>query len=202
MKVVKIVVVGDGAVGKTCILMSYTSHVFPETYVPTVFENYNTAMTVDNTDINLSLLDTAGQEEYDKLRPVSYSNASVFLLCFAVNSANSLDNIECKWKKEVVQYCPDTPCILVGTKCDLRENALSFEELKNEGRNFVSQQSAEEMAKKIEAVKYIECSALTQKNLSLLFEEAVRIFLNKKESPSKKKRFFKKTHGKKKCTIL
>ena len=80
MERIKCVVVGDCAVGKTCMLMSYTSNEFPEKHVPTVFEFYETTVVVDDCATMLGLWDTAGQEEYDRMRPLGYQNADVFLV--------------------------------------------------------------------------------------------------------------------------
>jgi len=103
---IKLVVVGDGAVGKTCLLISYANKRFPEEYVPTVFDNYVVNLTAGDQKIELGLWDTAGQEEYDRLRPLSYANASVFLVCYSVVSPVSYENITAKWYPELMHFLP------------------------------------------------------------------------------------------------
>uniref|UniRef100_A0AAY5L2S8 Ras homolog family member A n=2 Tax=Esox lucius TaxID=8010 RepID=A0AAY5L2S8_ESOLU len=125
----KLVIVGDGACGKTCLLIVFSKDQFPEVYVPTVFENYVADIEVDSRQVELALWDTAGQEDYDRLRPLSYPDTDVILMCFSVDSPDSLENIPEKWTPEVKHFCPNVPIILVGNKKDLRNDEHTRREL-------------------------------------------------------------------------
>ena len=67
-------------------------------------------------EVELALWDTAGQEDYDRLRPLSYPDTDVILMCFSIDSPDSLENIPEKWSPEVRHFCPNVPIILVGNK--------------------------------------------------------------------------------------
>jgi small GTP-binding protein len=180
---IKLVVIGDGAVGKTCLLISYAKKEFPKDYIPTVFDNYVVNLTAGEQNIELGLWDTAGQEEYDRLRPLSYANANVFLLCFSVISPVSFENVTAKWYPELMHFCPDVPFILVGTKTDCRTDPSEVQKLNNQGIRPIEAAMGEDLAKKLKAIKYMECSAKTQVGLKDVFDEAVRAVLR----PVKKK---------------
>ncbi|KAG1360980.1 putative Rac-like GTP-binding protein RAC1 [Cocos nucifera] len=218
---IKCVTVGDGAVGKTCMLISYTSNTFPtrsqrglrdvgfvllfslgafrclaeeaesetaaaeeeekkrleeaagekeiwggdervEDYVPTVFDNFSANVVVDGSTVNLGLWDTAGQEDYNRLRPLSYRGADVFLLAF------SLINL-----RDDKQFFIDHP-----------------------GAVPITTAQGEELRKAIGAPAYIECSSKTQQNVKAVFDAAIKVVL---QPPKQKK---KKRKGQKGCSIL
>jgi len=196
---VKLVVVGDGAVGKTSLLIRYATGEFPNEYVPTVFENYTAQMKRDTGVILLHLWDTAGQEDYDRLRPLSYPGADVVLLCFSTISQASFDAIKEKWAPEVHHFIPNIPHILVGTKIDLREerapdpNSGKFEPISLEQGN--------KMAGDINAIKYMEVSSKTGKGVQEVYNEAVNMVLKEREgttiSPSSSLSSVDKPKGKK-----
>eukprot|EP01084_Bolivina_argentea_P319692 554511_1 len=121
MENIKCVVVGDTGVGKTCLLISYTTDAFPGEYVPTVFDNYSANVMVDGKPFQLGLWDTAGSKEYDKLRPLSYPDADVVLICFDIMNRESFLNCQYTWQKEIKFHLPTTPFILIGNKMDLVE---------------------------------------------------------------------------------
>ena len=177
MQAINCVVVGDGAVGKTALLITYTTNAFPGEYVPTVFDAYSTPLMVDGHPINLCLWDTAGQDDYDRLRPLAYPQTDVFILCFSLINPISFENIRTKWYPELKHYSPDVPIVLVGTKLDLREDSNTIMELKKRKLSPVTYHQGLAVSADIKAINYIECSALTHERLKNIFDEAIRAAL-------------------------
>eukprot|EP00069_Balaena_mysticetus_P017907 bmy_02239T0 len=180
---------------------------------------------VDGKPVNLGLWDTAGQEDYDRLRPLSYPQTDVFLICFSLVSPASFENVRAKtqwsphetrrakcgsrhkegalgshgllwarlrvklprgtdqslpspqWYPEVRHHCPHTPILLVGTKLDLRDDKDTIERLRDKKLAPITYPQGLAMAREIGSVKYLECSALTQRGLKTVFDEAIRAVL-------------------------
>ncbi|KAF3781689.1 Rac-like GTP-binding protein 7 [Nymphaea thermarum] len=185
-KFIKCVTVGDGAVGKTCLLISYTSNTFPSDYIPTVFDNFSANVVVDGLTVNLGLWDTAGQEDYNRLRPLSYRGADVFLLAFSLISRPSFENVMKKWVPELRHYAPTVPIVLVGTKQDLRDDKQFL--IDHPGAATISTVQGEELKKNIGAVAYIECSSKTQQNVKSVFDAAIRAVLQPPKPMKQRKR--------------
>ncbi|KAH1260228.1 Rac-like GTP-binding protein RHO1 [Glycine max] len=173
-KFIKCVTVGDGAVGKTCLLISYTSNTFPTDYVPTVFDNFSANVVVNGATVNLGLWDTAGQEDYNRLRPLSYRGADVFILAFSLISKASYEN--------------------VSKKTDLRDDKQFF--VDHPGAVPITTVQGEELRKLINSPAYIECSSKSQQNVKAVFDAAIRVVL---QPPKQKK---KKSKAQKACSIL
>jgi Rho family protein len=163
-----------------------------------VFENYVTNRQFDGKIIEIALWDTAGQEEYDRLRPLSYPESHVILIVFSVDFPVSLANVQdkvrrlplsmqgrpcawcvfffCvawKWYPEVAHFCEDTPLILVATKTDLRRDDNTRRMLAAQGQTPVTFGQGAEVAREIGA-KYIECSAKTGNGVQEVFALALR----------------------------
>lgn len=151
-----------------------------------VFENYVAELTVDGVPIELSLWDTAGQEDYDRLRPLSYTDTDVVLVCYCLTRPETLKNVDLRWRQEVRHFCPETPVILVGTKCDLKETEGSCSAL-----------DVQNAARAIGAIASLECSALTRAGVNTVFETASREVTKKRATQTKPG-----GNGKKKCVIL
>ena len=182
----KLVIVGDGACGKTCLLSTFSKDEFPEVHVPTVFETDVADIEVDDTLVELALWDTAGQEDYDRLRPLSYPDTDVILMCFSIDSPDSLENIPEKWTPEVRHFCPNVPIILVGNKKDLRNDENTKRELSKMKQEPVKFDDANAICEKIGGRAYLECSAKTKEGVREVFKMATKAALLTKKRKKKK----------------
>ncbi|KAG8129514.1 putative Rho-related GTP-binding protein [Naja naja] len=167
----KLVLVGDVHCGKTAMLQVLAKDCYPETYVPTVFENYTACLETEEQRVELSLWDTSGSPYYDNVRPLCYSDSDAVLLCF-------------DWKTEILDYCHNTRVLLIGCKTDLRTDLSTLMELSHQKQAPVSYEQGCSVAKQLGAESYLECSAFTsEKSVHSIFRTVASLCLTKPGLP-------------------
>ncbi|CAM4678625.1 unnamed protein product [Leuciscus chuanchicus] len=188
----KLVLVGDVQCGKTAMLQVLAKDCYPETYVPTVFENYTACLELDDQRVELSLWDTSGSPYYDNVRPLCYSDSDAVLLCFDISRPDIFDSGLKKWRAEILDFCPSTRILLVGCKTDLRTDVCTLMELSNQKQTPITHEQGSAMAKQLGAEAYLECSAFTsEKSIHSVFRTAALACINKlqplaKPSPTRR----------------
>ena len=187
MKNFKCTVVGDGAVGKTTLLQSFVNNTTTDEYIPTVFDNYRTNLIIDNEPYILDLWDTAGQEDYDKIRTVSYTNTDIVIICFSIISPSSLRNVKAKWLPEIRHYLPNVPILIVGLKQDLRNNVEICKKLLEKNLAPINYEEGKLFARTNNST-YFECSSITQYGVKEIFDNAVREAIKSRIVDKPKKR--------------
>ena len=165
---VKLVAVGYTSEGKTSMFITYTSHDFPTGYIPVVFDSYaEYKQTSHGQSVLLQLWDICGgPDANERLRPLGYPNTNIFLLCYSVDTQH-FQNMKTVWYAELQSYCPDVPVILVATKTDLRDDVNVT--------NAFTMQQGKKMAEEINAMYYMEISAIRGEGLDELFQRAIDI---------------------------
>jgi small GTP-binding protein len=127
----------------------------------------------------LALFDTAGQEDFDRLRPLSYPDTNVILMCFSVDNPVSASSVVQKWIPEVRHFCGKCPIILVACKMDLRTDPQTIAKLKAQNEKPVTTETGKQLAAQIKADAYMECSAKTREGVQDLFILAARLSFKK-----------------------
>lgn len=146
-------------------------------YAPSVFEKYRARVTVGSKEVILNLYDTAGQEDYDRLRPLSYVNTHLVLICYDVMNPISYDNVIIKWFPEVAHFCRGTPMVLIGCKTDLRKDKEQLRKLRAAQLEPITYMQGLSACKQIQAALYLECSAKFRENVEDVFREAAKVAL-------------------------
>jgi len=193
---IKIVSVGDDVTGKTSLLITYATNSFPEDYTPTVFDDYSKTLLWDTKPIKLKLMDTSGHDIYDRLRPLAYSQADIFLLIFSVVSPPSFHNLRQRWLPDLLRYRTRPMFLIVGTKTDLRDKKEVLERLSAMDAAPIRYEQGKALADDLGAVGYAECSAITQEGVDRVFDMAIKAVLGQSQSDAPKR----DTESKPKCT--
>jgi len=177
--ILKCVAVGDGAVGKTSLLMEYSNPGSSATsqYIPSVLDIITQYQMVDGVQFDVGLWEAGGREDYDRLRPLSYPQTDFFLVCFSVCNPYSFTNVKEKWMPELNHHCPDVPKFLVGTKSDVREDEQMLKSIKGKGLDLISTVDAMNLASELGLNGYIETSSYLHQNVDEVFFTAIQ-YLN------------------------
>ncbi|XP_074655294.1 rho-related protein racA-like isoform X2 [Tubulanus polymorphus] len=168
----QLILAGDGNIGKSMLIHANADDGIPPEYGARMdpslgFELY-ALVTIDGKKYNISLFES-GPEDYDRLRPLSYPQTDVFLMCFSVDRPTSFENIRDKWYPEVRRHCPNVPCLIVGCKADLRWDAHAST------RTLVSTKSIQQLSKEL-GFQYFETSAKSSAGLKEAFGAAIKEF--------------------------
>ncbi|KAJ3123824.1 Ras GTPase ras2 [Nowakowskiella sp. JEL0407] len=164
MTLYRLVVLGDGGVGKTALTIQLCLNHFVETYDPTIEDSYRKQVVIDDLPCILEVLDTAGQEEYTaRLRDQWIRDGEGFLLVYSITSRHTFDRVVL-FREQLgrVKDTSDVPLILVGNKCD---KSAEREVPKEEGQS---------MARRLKC-DFIETSAKTGVNVERAFYQVVRM---------------------------
>lgn len=171
VKEYKLVVVGGGGVGKSALTIQLIQSHFVDEYDPTIEDSYRKQCTVDNEQVVLDILDTAGQEEYLAMREQYMRTGEGFLLVYAINSRNSIEELQTFYEQiQRVKDSDNVPVLVVGNKSDLEiERQVSYEE-------------GAEFAKALNC-PFLETSAKQRINVEEAFYGLVRS-INEKNAPA------------------
>lgn len=163
-------------------MITYTTGAYPLEYTPTVFENQSLNVIVDEKQVNLGLWCMSDLDEYDGLRLFYLydvgDKADALLMCFSIVNPPSFDNVTTKWYPIISRCCPNIPIVLVGTKLEKRDNKKTIDKLMLKyKRGPITYEEGLAKAKEIGAECYRECSALTQKGVKTVFDDAMNVAL-------------------------
>lgn len=186
----KLVVVGDCGCGKTTMIKRYISNSYTDTYTATGFDTYHSTYQVSSTyKIQMSIWDTSGDPGYDRVRPVSYTDADLVLACFSIGNPESLHNIATKWLPEIRKNCPTQPIIVVGCGTDMRTDENVLTKLAKDKQTPITYEQGLKTAKDIEALVYSEVSAKTsERSVKDVIEVAALSSVGTKNSETQFKR--------------
>lgn len=179
----KLVVVGDGGVGKSALTIQLIQNHFVEEYDPTIEDSYRKQVVIDGETCLLDILDTAGQEEYSAMRDQYMRTGEGFLLVFAVNEAKSFENVT-QYRDQIrrVKDSDEVPMVLVGNKCDLAQRTVESRAILDASRSL--------------GMPAVETSAKTRMGVDDAFYTLVREIRKHKEKQCIKPR------KKRKCVII
>jgi len=191
---VKIVLFGAGSVGKSAVAIRFVQGAFVDKYDPTIEDLYRKILNVDDQNLMLEIMDTAGTESFLAMRDLYIKNAQGFILLYSILSQSTFRELE-GIKEQILKVkdyvdATQVPLVLVGNKCDL------------DGMREVSYEQGEALAKSWGGCAFMESSAKTFINIEEMFEEVTRQVLRKLPSKESDVVGKKKKKQQFKCIIL
>merc|ERR1712243_10520 len=187
----KVIMVGSGGVGKSALTLQFMYDEFVEDYEPTKADSYRKKVVLDGEEVQIDILDTAGQEDYAAIRDNYFRSGEGFLCVFSITEEDSFQATQ-EFREQILRVKSDSniPFILVGNKADLS------------GSRQVQLATANSKATEWQ-VPYVETSAKTRENVDKVFYDLMREIRSRKVSEdSQGKTNEKKKKGSKKCLIL
>jgi len=172
MTLYKIVILGDGGVGKSCLTIQFTQNHFVREYDPTIENSYRKQITIDEEACILDILDTAGQEEYSVMRDQYINSGQGFMLVYSITSKSTFKSLaDLREKILQVKDCDHFPIVVVGNKCDLeKERQVSTQE----GKELTTSWGC----------PFMEASAKSRTNVEEAFKAVVREIRKRDEDPA------------------
>lgn len=165
----KVIVIGSGGVGKSALTLQFMYDEFVEDYEPTKADSYRKKILLDGKEVQIDILDTAGQEDYAAIRDNYFRSGEAFLCVYSILDQESLIATE-ELREQVLRVKNDDrtiPFLLVGNKTDL------------ENRRAVDRDSALEQAR-LWGVPHVETSAKTRQNVDGVFIELIRMIRDRR----------------------
>ncbi|XP_033109103.1 ras-like GTP-binding protein rhoA [Anneissia japonica] len=176
----RIVIVGDSGCGKSSLLGLFVKDAFPEIYIPTTFEQYESTIDVGKIHLEVNIWDTSGKHEYDNVRHLAYPDTTAAIICYDISRPDTLKSVIEKWQPEIQKHCSNSPIILTGCKSDLRNNVQILSELGTMKKMPVSHDRGTKVARQIGAAAFVECSAKTNlHSVREVFENAALASIGK-----------------------
>jgi len=183
--------VGSGGVGKSALTLQFMYDEFVEDYEPTKADSYRKKVCIDNEEVQIDILDTAGQEDYASIRDTYFRSGEGFLCVFSITERESFAAVR-EFREQILRVKNDekVPFILVGNKVDI------------ESHRKVSKEEAQSLADQWR-VNYVETSAKTRFNVDNVFQDLMRELLMRKRMESKTTNSLNNPKKKKRrCTLL
>jgi len=196
-RVYKVVIMGGGGVGKSCLTFRVVHDSFVEKYDPTIEDSYRKDnFPVDGEHVSIEILDTAGQDSFGNMRDLYYKSGDGFLMVYSITDTSSLEDVKDRYQSllDATSSTPQTckPVLFIGNKCDLDHDRV------------VSKEHGKAVADELGGgrIGHHETSAKSNINVTEIFQDIIRVIKVEDANKGKKGKKNSKGGGKSRCTII